>query len=256
MYSLHPSMPNRDRGGCATARPSVGQKRRACIVVCMRSVRRHNTHTYNAVSPPTRRICDEPKRKNTCENHELLRGCLPAAMTQNGTTPSLFDDLRVAIYATSLPMKDLGDEVLALHEVLGPLVTRLESFELLQFFTRCGCFQQGCLSGASEGLDGGTRDGDLRLPRLLEETQDNVVHLRRFSIKREQKDVSLVTVLTTENNTNSSLREKQCRTSTEQQKKMCTVLRRREVGSKNGVHGRRQMLHNFLHDTYPDRRLN
>ena len=113
-----------------------------------------------------------------------------------------------------------------------------------------------CIRDRSEGLHDGARDGDLRLPRLLEEIQDNVVHLRRFSIKREQKDVSLVTVLTTENNTNSTLREKQCRTSAEQQQKMCTVLRRREVGSKNGVHGRRQMLHNLLHDTYPDRRLN
>ena len=43
--SIHPCRTKRDRGRCATTRPSVAKKHRACTVVCMRSLQRIQ-HTF------------------------------------------------------------------------------------------------------------------------------------------------------------------------------------------------------------------
>ena len=80
------------------------------------------------------------------------------------------------VYATSLTVQTVAGASVVHHEVLRPLLARLEPLE--PFLVCCrSCGQQDFLRGAAEGHDGGTRGGVLRLSGLFEKFQYQCIHL-------------------------------------------------------------------------------
>ena len=79
---------------------------------------------------------------------------------------------------TSLSMKSHAVDVVALHEVLCPLLAGLEIPDPLAYCCRsCGVSQQGCPGGTAEASKDVARDGHLGLPGFVEQINSYRTHL-------------------------------------------------------------------------------